>query len=153
MSLSIGLYLTGGLTPKNIEWIRHADGLFMKALFDKVTCNTYGYDTCSYEFTYKIILIQGRVSGMLNSIPIYAVMVEDLGERGAEYMGIKVAASLDAQSSVKSQSASAKTISPSVETVPASIPRNNDCSSSTFCWLLLAGTVAALAYTLGRRSH
>lgn len=80
-------------------------------------------------------------------------MVEDLGERGAEYMGIKVAASLDAQSSVKSQSASAKTISPSVETVPASIPRNNDCSSSTFCWLLLAGTVAALAYTLGRRSH
>ena len=40
------------------------------------------------------LLDKGRVSGMLFNIPIYAVMVEDLGERGAEYMGLKLAEEL-----------------------------------------------------------
>lgn len=62
-----GLYLTGGLTPKNIDLIRSSDGPFMSAFLDK-----------------------GRVSGMLCSIPVFAVMVEDLGERGAHYMGFKL---------------------------------------------------------------
>ncbi len=33
---------------------------------------------------------QGRVSGMLYSLPIYAVLVENLGERGAHYMALKL---------------------------------------------------------------
>ena len=31
-----GLYLTGGLTPKNIDWIRSPNGPFMEAFLDKV---------------------------------------------------------------------------------------------------------------------
>ena len=46
-----GLYLTGGLTPKNIDLIKDPDGPFMTALLDK-----------------------GRVKSMLYSIPIYAVL-------------------------------------------------------------------------------
>lgn len=64
-----GLYLTGGLTPKNMKWITQP--MFMEALLDK-----------------------GRVSGMLNSVPIYAVLVENLGERGAQYFALKMAADL-----------------------------------------------------------
>ena len=55
-----GLYVTGGLTPKNIEWIRGDDSHFMKAYYDK-----------------------GRVSPILENVPVLAVMVEDLGVRGA----------------------------------------------------------------------
>ncbi|RYG58892.1 hypothetical protein EON64_20825 [archaeon] len=60
-----GLYLTGGLTPKNVSLLQDPSGPFMTALLDK-----------------------GRVSGMLCSIPVFAVMVEDLGERGAKYMAL-----------------------------------------------------------------
>ena len=51
-----GLFLTGGLTPKNIDRIKNPDGAFMTAYYDK-----------------------GRVSPYLLDIPLYAVMVEDLG--------------------------------------------------------------------------
>eukprot|EP00968_Pinguiococcus_pyrenoidosus_P022594 scaffold3307_cov265-Pinguiococcus_pyrenoidosus.AAC.20 len=58
-----GLYLTGGLTPKNIERIQGDDGLFMKAFRDK-----------------------GRVSPLLLQVPVKAVLVEDLGQRGAHFV-------------------------------------------------------------------
>jgi glucokinase len=60
-----GLYLTGGLTPKNIDLLRGEHGLFMTAFRDK-----------------------GRVSGMLSPIPVYAVMVEDLGQRSVKYIHV-----------------------------------------------------------------
>ncbi|KAL3905562.1 MAG: hypothetical protein SGILL_009626 [Bacillariaceae sp.] len=55
-----GLYVTGGLTPKNIDWIEGKDSCFMKAYKDK-----------------------GRVSPILDNVPLLAVMTEDLGVRGA----------------------------------------------------------------------
>lgn len=55
-----GLFVTGGLTPKNIQFIEGADSEFMKAYQNK-----------------------GRVSPLLEKIPLFAVMVEDLGVRGA----------------------------------------------------------------------
>lgn len=55
-----GLYLTGGLTPKNIGLISDASGPFLKAMVDK-----------------------GRMNEIVKAIPVYAVLVEDLGERGA----------------------------------------------------------------------
>ena len=61
-----GIYLTGGLTPKNIELIRDPQWGFMRSLLDK-----------------------GRVSGMLDAVPVFAVLVEDLGERGAHYVAYK----------------------------------------------------------------
>lgn len=59
-----GMYITGGLTPKNITFIENQgeDNMspFMKAYGDK-----------------------GRVSSVLDDVPLFAVMVEDLGLRGA----------------------------------------------------------------------
>jgi len=55
-----GLYMTGGLTPKNIHWIEGQDSPFMTAYHDK-----------------------GRVSPLLDTVPVFAVMTEDLGVRGA----------------------------------------------------------------------
>jgi glucokinase len=54
------MYVTGGLTPKNIKFIEGQDSPFMKAYHDK-----------------------GRVLPVLEHVPIFAVMVEDLGVRGA----------------------------------------------------------------------
>lgn len=61
-----GLYLTGGLTPKNMHLLRDPKGPFMSAFRDK-----------------------GRVSDMLAGIPVFAVKVEDLGERGAHFVAFK----------------------------------------------------------------
>ncbi len=61
-----GLYLTGGNTPKNINEIRDPNGLFMDSLFDK-----------------------GRLKSLVIQCPVFAVMVEDLGERGAHFAAFK----------------------------------------------------------------
>lgn len=55
-----GLFVSGGLTPKNIEFIEGLHSDFMRAYRNK-----------------------GRVSPLLDTIPLFAVMVEDLGVRGA----------------------------------------------------------------------
>lgn len=55
-----GLYLCGGLTPKNIDLLKGPNSLFLDAFNDK-----------------------GRVSHMLSTIPLFAVMTEDVGGRGA----------------------------------------------------------------------
>lgn len=79
-----GLYLTGGLTPKNIDLIKDPEGLFMKAFMDK-----------------------GRVSGMLKSVPVYAVLVEDLGERGAKFIASKLLSQLEGGDANKTESGDA----------------------------------------------
>ena len=55
-----GLFVTGGLTPKNIKYI---DGLHT-----------------DFMISYRS---KGRVSPLLERVPLFAVMVEDLGVRGA----------------------------------------------------------------------
>ncbi len=55
-----GLYVSGGLTPKNINFIVGEDSPFMRAYKDK-----------------------GRLSDLVASVPLFAVKVEDLGMRGA----------------------------------------------------------------------
>mmetsp|Transcript_2182 Transcript_2182/g.3242 ORF Transcript_2182/g.3242 Transcript_2182/m.3242 type:complete len:403 (-) Transcript_2182:98-1306(-) len=57
-----GIYVTGGITPKNIQHIEGADSVFMKAYRDK-----------------------GRVAPVLSNVPVFAVMVEDLGVRGVHH--------------------------------------------------------------------
>jgi glucokinase len=59
-----GLFVTGGLTPKNMKFIAG---------------NGSEHTT---EFM-KSYLHKGRVSTLLQRIPLYAVLVEDLGVRGA----------------------------------------------------------------------
>lgn len=55
-----GIFVTGGLTPKNIGMIQGEDSPFMKAYLDK-----------------------GRMNTLIRSIPLFAVMNEDVGLRGA----------------------------------------------------------------------
>ena len=61
-----GLFITGGLTPKNLDRIKNPKDLFLPALFEK-----------------------GRVSVLIEQCPIYAVLVEDLGERGAHLVAFR----------------------------------------------------------------
>nr|CCA23515.1 unnamed protein product [Albugo laibachii Nc14] len=56
-----GFYITGGLAPKNLDFFTQSD-IFLNAVFDK-----------------------GRVSNAVKSVPIYLVLTEDIGERGAHY--------------------------------------------------------------------
>jgi glucokinase len=62
-----GLYVSGGLTPKNIDFIKGEDSPFMKAYKDK-----------------------GRLSELVKSIPLFAVLVEDIGLRGARVCAMRV---------------------------------------------------------------
>ena len=55
-----GMFVTGGLTPKNIKHIAGLDSPFMRAYLDK-----------------------GRMTTLLEKIPLFAVMTEDIGLRGA----------------------------------------------------------------------
>ena len=55
-----GLFVTGGLTPKNIQYIEGLQTKFMMSYLNK-----------------------GRVNPLLERVPLFAVMVEDLGVRGA----------------------------------------------------------------------
>jgi glucokinase len=62
-----GLFVTGGLTPKNIKFIEGQDSPFMKAYNDK-----------------------GRVKPILEYVPCFAVKTEDLGVRGAHKCALMV---------------------------------------------------------------
>ena len=57
-----GLFVSGGLTPKNIQYIQGLQSDFMTSYRNK-----------------------GRVSPMLERVPLYAVLTEDLGVRGAHH--------------------------------------------------------------------
>mmetsp|Transcript_15766 Transcript_15766/g.25689 ORF Transcript_15766/g.25689 Transcript_15766/m.25689 type:complete len:407 (-) Transcript_15766:173-1393(-) len=62
-----GLFLAGGLTPKNIGLIEGEGSPFLVAYRDK-----------------------GRLAGVLDGIPLHAVMCEDLGLRGAHFVAFRL---------------------------------------------------------------
>ena len=59
--------MTGGVTPKNIQFIEGPDSAFMRSYLDK-----------------------GRVRPLLDKVPLFAVMTEDLGVRGAHKAAVLV---------------------------------------------------------------
>lgn len=61
-----GLFITGGLTPKNLDRMKDPQDLFLPALFEK-----------------------GRVSPIVKACPVYAVLADNLGERGAHLVAFK----------------------------------------------------------------
>lgn len=61
-----GLYLAGGVTVKNINHIMNSKNQFMKSFHDK-----------------------GRLSPAIHMVPLYVVMDQSLGQRGAHYAAIK----------------------------------------------------------------
>jgi glucokinase len=121
-----GLYLVGGLTPKNIDLLKDSDGPFMTAFLDK-----------------------GRVSGMLNGIPVYAVMVEDLGERGAHFAAYKEFCKLMRK---RSQSASGKAASGKAASGKAATSRKSfsqtQSESSSVNDYIVPGVLAAVVAVL-----
>ena len=62
-----GLYITGGLTPKNLSLLKGEKSLFMQAFRDK-----------------------GRLSPLLKRVPVYAVLAEDIGQRGAHLVAFRL---------------------------------------------------------------
>lgn len=58
-----GLFLAGGMTPKLVDWLKGKEGPFLKSFND-----------------------QGRVSTLVKDIPVYAVLADDIGQRGAHYV-------------------------------------------------------------------
>ncbi|CAB1109771.1 unnamed protein product [Ectocarpus sp. CCAP 1310/34] len=64
-----GLFIAGGMTHKNLRMLeaRGEDSPFMKGFHDK-----------------------GRVSGLLKAVPMYAVLVEDIGLRGAHFVAYRL---------------------------------------------------------------
>ncbi|CAM9990991.1 unnamed protein product [Scytosiphon promiscuus] len=62
-----GLFIAGGMTHKNIRYLEGMDSPFMKAFYDK-----------------------GRVASLLKNVPVYAVLVEDIGLRGAHFVASRV---------------------------------------------------------------
>ena len=105
-----GLFVTGGLTPKNIRYI---DGLHTDFMI-------------SYQS-------KGRVRPLLQRVPLFAVMVEDLGVRGAHK-----AALMEYESFVQGSSTSPvknKSILGPISLVPQNV--------------LLLGATAAVGFFLG----
>lgn len=63
-----GLYIAGGIAPKNAEFITGPDSLFMERFRQK-----------------------GRLSSIMPDFPVYVVMKEDLGLRGAHIVASRLA--------------------------------------------------------------
>ena len=61
-----GLYLTGGVTAKLMPLLK-SDPAFMAAFFDK-----------------------GRVSPLLQHVPVYIIKTEDMGQRGAHLRAVQM---------------------------------------------------------------
>ena len=61
-----GLYLTGGVTAKTLPFLQK-DHVFMSAFFDK-----------------------GRVSPLLQHVPVYVIRSEDMGQRGAHLRAVQM---------------------------------------------------------------
>lgn len=66
-----GIYVAGGIAPKNIEFINGPDSEFMRRFLDK-----------------------GRMTSIMSDFPVYVVMQEDLGLRGAHNVASQRAAEL-----------------------------------------------------------
>ena len=64
-----GLYIAGGIAPKNLEYINSPSSQFMKAFWDK-----------------------GRMRTIMSQFPVYVVKKEDIGLRGAHVVAARAAA-------------------------------------------------------------
>ena len=60
-----GLYISGGIAAKNPDWVKSG----------------------AFQSTYKD---KGRLSPLVESIPLYLVTVEDTGERGAFFVAVRL---------------------------------------------------------------
>ncbi|CAN8076589.1 unnamed protein product [Agarophyton chilense] len=122
-----GVYIAGGIAPKNIEFITSHDSDFMLRFGDK-----------------------GRMSSLMPEFPVHVVMKEDLGLRGAHNLASQNAAKL--VPSQKTEAVSEKDAM--AEDVPQKLPRESGLSMSQaireavtsypLTYAVVASTTAAL---------
>jgi glucokinase len=105
-----GLYISGGLTPKHIDRMTGLESDFMRAYVNK-----------------------GRVAPLLATIPLYAVLVEDLGVRGAYQ-----AAVMEYEQSLPTQQQS----SPE-RTATSTTSHNGHSKMEVQCWAGVSALVVA----------
>ncbi|XRB14972.1 glucokinase [Pseudoscourfieldia marina] len=79
-----GLYIAGGIAPKNIE-----------RMFDERDVAFWGDVTHTEKKSFRTGFLpayndKGRVRGVLDSIPLYVVLAEDVGQRGAKLMAYRL---------------------------------------------------------------
>mmetsp|Transcript_44921 Transcript_44921/g.123116 ORF Transcript_44921/g.123116 Transcript_44921/m.123116 type:complete len:485 (-) Transcript_44921:282-1736(-) len=85
-----GLYLAGGLTPKNLKHIGHLDeAALAKQSIRNAVSEALMHQTTDGNFIHSF-LDKGRLSFLLEQIPVYAVMDQSLGQRGAHYVAVKL---------------------------------------------------------------
>eukprot|EP00172_Hildenbrandia_rubra_P004537 Plantae.Rhodophyta-Hildenbrandia_rubra.ctg9345.p1 GENE.Plantae.Rhodophyta-Hildenbrandia_rubra.ctg9345~~Plantae.Rhodophyta-Hildenbrandia_rubra.ctg9345.p1 ORF type:complete len:426 (+),score=65.12 Plantae.Rhodophyta-Hildenbrandia_rubra.ctg9345:187-1464(+) len=73
-----GLYVAGGIAPKNLEFINSPNSEFMKSFWDK-----------------------GRMRTIMADFPVYVVKKEDLGLRGAHVVASRLAAGVNGRGPLK----------------------------------------------------
>ena len=96
-----GLYLAGGLTPKNLhhlENVKHAAGV--ASVEEVITRNLTGGERTSSSTCASSGLPgnrfldafrdKGRLSSQVLKVPVYAVMDQQLGQRGAHFIAVKL---------------------------------------------------------------
>lgn len=92
-----GIYIAGGIAPKNIEFIRGQESEFMHRFLDK-----------------------GRMSSIMSDFPVYVVMKEDLGLRGAHNVASQRAADLLTAETGKVLTGEGEPVKIPVESLPGS---------------------------------
>jgi glucokinase len=113
-----GLYISGGLTPKHIDRMTGLESDFMRAYVNK-----------------------GRVAPLLATIPLYAVLVEDLGVRGA-YQAAVMEYEQQSQSLLLPQQSSPERTSATTTTMS----HNGHAKMEVQCW---AGVAALVVTSFG----
>ena len=85
-----GLYLAGGLTPKNlthIEIVEHDTGIV--CIEDAIARGLIGSENLSNRFL-DAFRDKGRLSRLVCQCPVYAVMDQQLGQRGAHFVAVRL---------------------------------------------------------------
>lgn len=114
-----GLFLAGGLTPKNLHHLENGidQNGGIVTIEDAITRNITL--SCHGKFL-KAFWDKGRLSPVMLKIPVYAVMDQGLGQRGAHFIAVKLLHELS------------QTKSKSNETTPSSSSISGDQSVGTW---------------------
>ena len=118
--------MTGGLTAKNLDLLTDPNGFFLSAYFDK-----------------------GRVSSMLHPIPIYAVIVEDLGQRGAHLVAYQEYQKLRQKNHLKLSITESNVTN---ELPASSVPptKSAACCKNSYLWVGLVTVAIISAFIIGK---
>mmetsp|Transcript_150 Transcript_150/g.182 ORF Transcript_150/g.182 Transcript_150/m.182 type:complete len:487 (+) Transcript_150:90-1550(+) len=120
-----GLFLAGGLTPKNLHHIEHGtdeEGGIL-TIEDAITRNITL--KCHGKFL-NAFRDKGRLSPVMLKIPVYAVMDQGLGQRGAHFIAVKLLYELSKTPLDETSTSTSVTTSTSASTNTSSHVNDNE---------------------------